>query len=175
MALVPMKKLLDDAVARNGAFGAFSVANMEMVDGTVRAAEEMQTDIVLQMDESWFPAVPFRLMAPMMIRAAKEAKVNIAVHLDHGQSPRLIRKALKEGFTSVMFDGSTMPFRGNILRTREVVAAAGKYGATVEAELGQIGNNDGRTSSAHRLKLTDPMDALQFVQRTGVEIGRAHV
>ncbi|MEA4923025.1 MAG: class II fructose-bisphosphate aldolase [Eubacteriaceae bacterium] len=178
MALVTMKKLLDDAVKRGGAFGAFSVGNMEMVKGAVKAAEKTKTGIVLQIAEVRLKHSPLDLMGPMMVQAAKDSKVNIAVHLDHGQTMPVIKQALELGFTSVMYDGSTMPFRGNIAKTKDVVALAGKYGATVEGELGLVGGSEDG-SEDHGIKCTDPMDALQFVNRTGVDalavaIGNAH-
>ncbi|MGI6721896.1 MAG: class II fructose-bisphosphate aldolase [Anaerovoracaceae bacterium] len=178
MALVTMKKLLDNAMEIGGAVGAFSVGNMEMIKGAVRAAEEMRTDIILQIAEVMLKYSPLDLMGPMMIQAAKDSKVNIAVHLNHGHSMRTLKKALDIGFTSVMYDGSTMPFRGNIQRTKEVVSLASGYGATVEAELGLVGGSEDG-SEDNGIKCTDPMDAMQFIKRTGVDalavaIGNVH-
>jgi fructose-bisphosphate aldolase class II len=178
MALVTMKKLLDDAMARGGAFGAFSVGNMEMIKGAVKAAEETGTDIVLQIAEVRMDYSPLHLMGPMMVQAAKEADVNIAVHLDHGQTMETVEKALALGFTSIMLDGSRLPFEENIALTKQAVAAARAHGATVEAELGLVGGSeDGKSDMG--IRCTDPDDALTFVKATGIDalavaIGNAH-
>ena len=137
MALVTMKKLLEQASKERRGVGAFSVGNMEMVKGAVQAAEEMNTPIILQIAEVRLPHSPLALMGPMMVQAAKEAKVDVAVHLDHGLTVETVKKALELGFTSVMFDSSNYSFEENIERTKEVAELAKGYGATVEAE--QIG------------------------------------
>ena len=97
MALVTMKELLTQATRENRGFGAFSVGNMEMVRGAVRAAEELRTPIILQIAEVRLPDSPLELMGPMMVQAAKEASVNIAVHLDHGLTMETVKKALELG------------------------------------------------------------------------------
>lgn len=178
MALVAMKQLLDQAARENRGCGAFSVGNMEMVRGAVRAAEELKTPIILQIAEVRLPNSPLELMGPMMVQAAKEASVDIAVHLDHGLTMETVKKALELGFTSVMFDGSRKPFEENISCTREVAELAKQYGATVEAELGLVGGSeDGK--SDHGIRCTDPEDAVVFCEKTGVDalavaIGNAH-
>ena len=132
MALVTMKSLLMQAGNEHRGVGAFSVGNMEMVKGAVRAAEEADTPIILQIAEVRLAHSPLELMGPMMVQAAKEAKVDVAVHLDHGLTEETVKKALELGFTSVMYDSSTYPFEENIERTKEIVKLAGIYGATVE-------------------------------------------
>lgn len=178
MALVTMKQLLKQAAAENRGCGAFSVGNMEMVKGAVMAAEELQTPIILQIAQVRLKHSPLHLMGPMMIQAAKEAKVDIAVHLDHGLTMDTVLQALELGFTSVMFDGSSLPFEENIRQVSEVVKTAAKYGATVEAELGVVGGSeDGSTD--HGIRCTDPAEAETFVKETGIDalavaIGNAH-
>lgn len=178
MALVTMKKLLEQAVKENRGVGAFSVGNMEMVKGALQAAEELDTPIILQIAEVRLPHSPLALMGPMMVQAAKEAKVDVAVHLDHGLTMETVKKALELGFTSVMYDSSTYPFEENMARTREVAGLAKKYGATVEAELGLVGGSEDG-SCDHGIRCTDPRDAKIFCERTGVDalavaIGNAH-
>ncbi|HIS05957.1 MAG TPA: class II aldolase [Candidatus Fimenecus stercoravium] len=178
MSLVTMQELLDDAEQNGRAVGAFSVGNMEMVMGAVRAAEELQTPIILQIAEVRLPNSPLHLMGPMMLAAAKNASVDIAVHLDHGLRPETVHKALELGFTSVMFDGSQLPLQENIDIVKNVVNLAGDYGATVEAELGVVGGNEGE-GKAHQILCTDPDDAVRFCDETGVDalavaIGNAH-
>ncbi|MBQ8765463.1 MAG: class II aldolase [Clostridia bacterium] len=178
MALVPMKKLLENAEKNNIAVGAFSVGNMEMVMGAVAAAEELNMPIILQIAECRLKNSPLELMGPMMISAAKNSKVDIAVHLDHGLKIETVEKALKMGFTSVMFDGSTLPLEENIKAVKKVRQMADEYGATVEAELGVVGGNEG-DGAAHEILCTDPNDAKLFCDETGVDalavaIGNAH-
>lgn len=178
MALVTMKSLLEKAKNNHKGVGAFSVGNMEMVKGALQAAEELDTPVILQIAEVRLKHSPLSLMGPMMVQAAREAKVDVAVHLDHGLTMEVVRKALELGFTSVMFDSSAYPFEENMARTREVVRIAGKYGATVEAELGLVGGSEDG-SCDHGIRCTDPEDAKRFCENTGIDalavaIGNAH-
>ena len=178
MALVKMKDLLRRAEEKNIGCGAFSVGNMEMVRGAIRAAEELDTPIILQIAEVRLKNSPLHLMGPMMVQAAKEAKVDVAVHLDHGLTFETVDKALELGFTSVMLDASTLPFEENIARVKAVVEKARKYGATVEAELGLVGGSEDG-SCDHGIRCTDPDDAVVYARETGIDalavaIGTAH-
>ncbi len=176
--LVNMKTLLADAQKGDYAVGSFSIANMEMVRGVVKAAEEANAPIILQIAEVRLNHSPLALIGPLMLAAAKEAKVPVAVHLDHGTTPGCIRQALELGFTSVMFDGSHLPLEENIRLTQEVVAIAKPYGAAVEAEIGCVGGSeDGSEDIA--MRCTDPAQAKRFAEETGVDalavaIGNAH-
>ena len=178
MALVKMKDLLRCAEEKNIGCGAFSVGNMEMVRGAIRAAEELDTPIILQIAEVRLKNSPLHLMGPMMVQAAKEAKVDVAVHLDHGLTFETVDKALELAFTSVMLDASTLPFEENIARVKAVVEKARKYGATVEAELGLVGGSEDG-SCDHGIRCTDPDDAVVYARETGIDalavaIGNAH-
>lgn len=178
MALVKMKDLLRRAEEKNIGCGAFSVGNMEMVRGAIRAAEELDTPIILQIAEVRLKNSPLHLMGPMMVQAAKEAKVDVAVHLDHGLTFETVDKALELGFTSVMLDASTLPFEENIARVKAVVEKARKYSATVEAELGLVGGSEDG-SCDHGIRCTDPDDAVVYARETGIDalavaIGNAH-
>ena len=178
MALVKMKDLLKRAEEKNIGCGAFSVGNMEMVKGAIRAAEELNTPIILQIAEVRLKNSPLHLMGPMMVQAAKEAKVDVAVHLDHGLTFETVDKALELGFTSVMLDASTLPFEENIAKVKTVVEKARKYGATVEAELGLVGGSE-NGSCDHGIRCTDPDDAVVYARETGIDalavaIGNAH-
>ena len=178
MALVKMKDLLKRAEEKNIGCGAFSVGNMEMVKGAIRAAEELNTPIILQIAEVRLKNSPLHLMGPMMVQAAKEAKVDVAVHLDHGFTFETVDKALELGFTSVMLDASTLPFEENIAKVKTVVEKARKYGATVEAELGLVGGSEDG-SCDHGIRCTDPDDAVVYARETGIDalavaIGNAH-
>lgn len=178
MALVKMKKLLEQAEAEGIGIGAFSVGNMEMIMGAVQAAEELQTPIILQIAEVRLKNSPLEFVGPMMVSAAQKSKVDIAVHLDHGLTIETVKAALNMGFTSVMLDASTSPFEENISKTQEVVGLAKRFGATVEAELGLVGGSEDGSSN-HGIKCTDPEDARVFTERTGIDalaiaIGNAH-
>lgn len=178
MALVTMKALLEQARAERRGVGAFSVGNIEMVKGAVQAVEKLRTPIILQIAEVRLKHSPLHLMGPMMVQAAKEAEVDIAVHLDHGLTIETVRQALELGFTSVMYDCSAYSFAENIERTREAAELARAYGATVEAELGLVGGSEDG-SCDHGIRCTDPRDAKIFCERTGVDalavaIGNAH-
>ncbi len=178
MALCSMKELLHQAEKQNAAVGSFSVGNMEMVMGAIKAAEEMNTPIMLQIAEIRLKQSPLALMAPMMVAAAKQAKVDVAVHFDHGISPEIIKQALDFGFTSVMYDGSCRPLAENVAQTKEIVALAAGYGADVEAELGVIGKDEaGRIVGKE--SYTNPKDALFFAENASVTalavaIGNSH-
>ena len=173
-----MKQLLFDAKKNNCAVGAFSVGNMEMVMGAIRAAEDTETPIIIQIAEKRLINSPLELMAPMMVSAARNSKVNVAVHLDHGLTVDCIINALNFGFTSVMLDCSLKPLDENIMLTKNVVELAAGYGATVEAELGVVGGNEG-DKQEHIITYTDPETAKMFCEQTGVDalavaIGNAH-
>lgn len=175
--LCSMKELMAEAAKKNAAVSSFSVYNMETVKGVIQAAEEAGIPVIIQIAESRFPYAPLELMAPMMVNAAREAKVKIAVHLDHGLHLETVQKALDYGFTSVMFDGSQMPLEENIRLTKEAVRMAAAYDAAVEGEIGCVGGNEGMGDIQDRY--TRPEEAARFARETGVDalaisIGNAH-
>ena len=176
--LVNIRDLLADAEKGNYAVGSFSVANMEMVLGAVQAAEELNAPIILQIAEVRLKQSPLEIIGPLMVAAAKSAKVPVAVHFDHGKTLKKINQALEIGFTSVMFDGSHLPLDENIAMTNRVIESAKKYDAAVEAEIGCVGGSeDGSEDIA--INCTKPEDAVKFESETGVAalavaIGNAH-
>ena len=178
MALVTLKELITRANRLKIAVGAFSVGNMEMILGAIRAAEEMNTPIIIQIAEVRLPTSPLEIIGPMMVAAAENSSVDVCVHLDHGLKYETICKALEIGFSSVMIDGSLLSLEENIALTRKVVEAAQEYGASVEAELGVVGGNEGG-GKGHEIKYTDPSIADKFCKETGVDalavaVGNAH-
>ena len=178
MALVNMKDLLADAQKKNYAVGSFSIANMEMVLGVIKAAEETKSPIILQIAEVRLNHSPLALIGPLMVAAAKKAKVPVAVHLDHGTTLDCIKEALELGFTSVMFDGSHLPFEENVENTKKVVELAKPYGAAVEAEIGCVGGSEDGSVDIE-MHCTSPLQAKEFFEKTGVDalaiaIGNAH-
>ncbi len=176
--LVNMKELLADAEKGNFAVGSFSVANMEMVLGVLKAAEELKAPVILQIAEVRLKQSPLEVIGPLMVAAAKNAPTPVAVHFDHGKTMEKISQALEIGFTSVMFDGSHLPLDENIKQTNEVIKKAKEYGAAVEAEIGCVGGSeDGSEDIA--INCTKPEDAVRFEKETGVDalaiaIGNAH-
>lgn len=178
MALVKMTELLEDARKKNYAVGSFSIANMEMVKGALKAAEEMHSPMILQIAEVRLTNSPLELIGPLMVSAAKNTKVPVAVHFDHGLTLENIEKALEIGFTSVMIDGSHLSFDENVKITKRVKELADKYGADVEAEIGQVGGSEDGSENIE-MKVTNLKDAKRFVQETRVDalavaIGNAH-
>lgn len=178
MALINMKELLLKADKENYAVGAFNVANMEMVIGAIKAAEDLNSPIIIQIAEGRLDYSPLDLIGPMMIEAAKKSSVDIAVNFDHGLTLKNIKKALEVGFTSVMIDGSKLPLDENIKLTKDVIKEARKYGASVEAEVGRVGGSEDESENLSIL-YTDAEDAKRFVKETNIDvlavaIGNAH-
>ena len=178
MPLVTLKELINRADEKKIAVGAFSVGNMEMVLGAIKAAETMQTPIIIQIAEVRLPTSPLNVIGPMMVAAAKNSSVDICVHLDHGLNFETVETALDIGFSSVMLDGSLLSYEENIALTKRVVKKAKEYGASVEAELGIVGGNEGE-GKAHKIQCTDPDSAKEFCYNTGIDalavaIGNSH-
>ncbi len=178
MPLVNMKPLLENARKGGYAVGSFSVANMEMVLGVLKAVEETQSPAIIQIAEVRLNHSPLEIIGPLMVAAAKNSSVPIAVHFDHCKTPKKIKQALETGFTSVMLDGSHLPFEENARITAEIKALAAQYGADCEGEIGCVGGSeDGSEDIA--INCTSPAQALEFYQKTGVDalavaIGNAH-
>lgn len=176
--LVNMRELLKDAQNGNYAVGSFSVANMEMVLGVLKAARELSAPVILQIAEVRLKQSPLEIIGPLMVAAAENADTPVAVHFDHGKTEEKIKQALDLGFTSVMFDGSHLPLDENIATTKRIIDIAGKYNASVEAEIGCVGGSeDGSEDIA--INCTKPQDAVRFEAKTGVDalaiaIGNAH-
>lgn len=178
MALAKLGDLLQSVKDNTYAIGAFNVSNMEMAMGAIKAAEEMQAPIIIQIAEGRLRYSPLNILGPIMMAAAKAAKVPIAVHLDHGGTMETIKLALDLGFTSVMFDGSKYPLDENIQRTKEVVDLAKSYGADVEAEIGRVGGAEGDYKAVD-IAITSVEEAKRMAEETNVDalavaIGTAH-
>lgn len=176
--LVNMRELLADAMDGNYAVGSFSVANMEMVLGVLKAAEELKAPVILQIAEVRLKQSPLEVIGPLMVAAAENASTPVAVHFDHGKTLEKITQALDIGFTSVMFDGSHLPLEENIAFTNKVISVADEYDAAVEAEIGCVGGSeDGSEDIA--INCTKTEDAVRFESETQVDalaiaIGNAH-
>lgn len=176
--LVNMRDLLADAQDGNYAVGSFSVANMEMVLGVLKAAKELNAPVILQIAEVRLKQSPLEIIGPLMVAAAENADTPVAVHFDHGKTVEKITQALDIGFTSVMFDGSHLPLDENIAMTKQIMQIAKEYDASVEAEIGCVGGSeDGSEDIA--VNCTKVEDAVRFESETQVDalaiaIGNAH-
>lgn len=176
MSLVNMRDLLRQAEAGGYAVGSFSVANMECIRGVIQSAEACRAPIILQIAEARLAHSPLYLIGPMMLAAARHARVPVAVHLDHGKTLPCIQEALELGFTSVMCDGSLLPIAENVALTAQVVAMAGRTGSAVEAEVGRVGKGeDGSEAQEEIASIADclRMDATG-IDALAVGIGNAH-
>lgn len=178
MALVSLNELLIKAKKENYAVGAFNVANMEMILGALKAAEELNSPIILQIAEVRLKYSPLHLIGPMMVAAGKKSKIPVVIHLDHGMSEKIIGEALKIGFSSVMIDGSEYTLDKNIILTNNIKKMANKYNASVEGEIGVIGGSEDN-SRALEIQYARVDDVIKFYERTkisaiAVAIGNAH-
>lgn len=181
MALVPAHKILNHARMRRYGIPCLLAGNLEMLIGQVRAAEKAQAPLILAFNVAVTPQVPMDLVMPAMVSAAKQAAVPIATILDHGSSLEQAILAIELGSSSVMYDGSSLPFEENVRSTKEVVRAAHTAGVSVEGELGAVGGSSVELASGgiHTSSFTDPDLATEFVDRTGIDVlavsfGNAH-
>lgn len=178
MAFVTAKEMLVKARQGGYAVGAFNVENMEMVKAVIAAAEELRAPVMLQTTPSTVAYGTLATFAGIVFAEAKKAQVPVALHLDHGNSFELAVQAVREGYTSLMIDGSGKDFEDNIHLTKRVVDVAAPNGIPVEAELGKVGGKEDALEEEADAN-TDPGQAAEFVERTGVDslavaIGTAH-
>ncbi len=169
--LVSMREILADAVRGNYAVGGFNCASLESAMGAIRASEELGIPFILQHAPAHEKYIPLAVAGPIMIQLARAAKTPVAVHLDHGDSIEICLRALAMGFTSVMFDGSALPYEENMKATAFVAKTAHTLGATTEAELGSMPHNFNGELKEYTPEdfYTKPDEAARFVQTTGVD------
>ena len=182
--LVNMNEVLYPAKKNQYAVGLFNTINLEFARGIIEAAEETQSPIIMGTAEVLFPYGPLEEVSYFLIPMAKKAKVPVVVHLDHGMHKDICLRALELGYTSIMYDCSTDPYEVNVEKVREMAEIAHSYGATIEGELGHVGQNEGALEGDIHLEdprkyFTDPKLAKDFVQKTGVDalavaVGNAH-
>lgn len=178
MALVTAKEMMLQAQEGKYAIGAFNVENMEMVMAVIAAAEELRAPVILQTTPSTVKYAGLHMYAANVAAAAKRASVPVAIHLDHGSSFALAMQALREGYTSIMIDGSHEVFEENIALSKRVADACLPSDIPVEAELGKVGGKEDDLDGGAG-GYTDPMEAKEFVEKTSVTslavgIGTAH-
>lgn len=178
--LVTLNEILETARDRHCAVGAFNTPNLECITAVIGAAEKLNVPVIISHAELHESVSPLAVIGPVMIQAAQRAGVPVCVHLDHCETLSYMEKALELGFTGVMYDGSSLPYEVNVENTRKAVAAAGKFGAGVEAELGQLASREGgQTENPVGPVYTDPELAERFCRETGIDalapsFGTAH-
>ncbi len=178
MPLVTSEQMLKDACRDHYAVGAFNAENMEMVQGIIEAAEELKSPVIIQTTPGTIKYASLKYYRAIVSAGAERSTVPIALHLDHGSSFELASQAYREGYTSIMIDGSKLPFEENIALTKRVVTMCGAGGIPVEAELGRVGGKEDDTVADGDI-YTEPDKAVQFVKETAVTslavaIGTAH-
>ena len=180
MALITTKEMFKKALVNDYAVGAFNVNNMEIIQGIVDAASIENAPLILQVSAGARKYAKPAYLLKLVEAAIEDTGLDIALHLDHGEDFDICKKCIDDGFTSVMIDGSKHPFEENIALTKQVVEYAHAHGVVVEAELGKLaGVEDNIKVDTRSATFTDPDEAVEFVERTGVDslaiaIGTSH-
>ncbi|HOE57125.1 MAG TPA: class II fructose-1,6-bisphosphate aldolase [Bacillota bacterium] len=180
MPLINSREMFKKAYEGQYAVGAFNVNNMEIIQGIVDAAKEENAPLILQVSAGARKYAKHVYLMKLVEAAVEDSGLPICLHLDHGEDFEICKSCIDGGFTSVMIDGSKHPFEENIALTKKVVEYAHEKGIVVEAELGKLaGVEDAVKVSAGDATYTDPDQAVEFVERTGVDslaiaIGTSH-
>lgn len=184
--LVNLKEILRIAEAKKIAIGSFNTPNLESIQAVIGAAEELNVPVIIMHAEVHENISPLSIIGKVMVQCAKDAKIPVCVHLDHGEHLEYLNRALEIGFTSVMYDGSALPYEENVANTCIAVSMAHRIGASVEAEIGTLGKRElayhfTQPDMADEPKqvYTNPYDAERFVKETGIDalacsFGTAH-
>lgn len=177
--LVNLNEILQDAEKKKYGVGLFNMLNLEMARGIIEAAEEEKSPLILGVAEVHLPLIPFEYASEIMVHIAKKAKVPVCLHFDHGTDYSKIMEAIKAGFSSVMYDGSSLPYEVNIANTKEVSKVAHSLGVTVEAELGHVGQGACESDYGSEDLYTKVNEVNDFIDRADVDalavaIGTAH-
>lgn len=175
--LATLNDVLPKAQAGQYAVGLFNATDSDMLEAVIGAAEELRSPIILGTAEVLLPYGELSLIAPGLIAAAKRATVPVVVHYDHGLTLERCEEALSLGFSSIMFDGSAHDYETNVALTRRAAAMAHSFGASIEGEIGHVGDacDDAQLSGMY----TTPEEAVEYLEKTGVDalavaIGTAH-
>lgn len=176
--LVNLNDVLKKAQEGKYAVGLFNTTDSDMLEAVISAAEELDSPVVIGTAEVLLPYGELQLIGPSIIEAAKRARVPVVVHYDHGLTFDRCMEALRLGFSSVMFDGSAKDYESNLEETREIVKIAHSFGASVEGEIGHVGNADAGDEELTDM-YTTPDEAAAYIKATGVDalaiaIGSAH-
>lgn len=175
--LVNMNEVLKYAEEKGCCIGAFDTPNLEILMAVIRAAEKRGEPVIIQHAQLHEKEMPIRIIGPVMVRMAEDAKVPVCAMLDHGEDMDYVKLALDLGFTAVMIDGSSKPYEENVRLTREAVALAREYGANVEAEIGIVTGHEGKEFHIDEPgdAYTNPDLAARFVRDTGIDALAASV
>ncbi len=184
MALINMTDLLAHAKQNKYSVGAFNITNLDFIETIMDAAVESNSPVIMQLAEVHFRYLNLEDIAPVLINAAKNVSIPVCIHLDHGKSLKTMIRAIRAGFTSIMYDGSEHPLEENIKNTAEVVKIAHSVGVSVEGELGNVGGEAigveaAAPHTASEEFYTKVEDALRFTDETGLDtlaisIGNVH-
>ena len=181
MPLINLQKILAPAYQQGYAVGAFNVVNFEFLEAIIVAATAKRSPVILNIAEVHFPYVNLETICPVIKQIAANADIPIALNLDHCLNFNSAVRALQNGFSSIMFDGSKLAYEENVRQTQEIVKMCHAVDVSVEAELGQVGGAEGGglVGSANAQYFTDPLMAVDFVKQTNVDalavaIGNAH-
>lgn len=176
MSLVSIKEMLEKAREGHYAVPAFDVADYRMARAVIDVAEELRAPVILMGLPGDLADEQFAHLSVDFHSLALNAKVPVCIHLDHATDFERIKKAIAQGYSSVMFDGSALPFAENVRKTREVVDYAHAFGVSVEAELGHVGDGivgssseSAKGKSGHASTMTDPAELRRFVEETKVD------
>lgn len=178
--LVTMNDLLLPAMNQGYGVGYFNTLDVEMARAVIETAEELHAPVMLGIAEILLPTMELERAAEYLIPMAQKASVPVCVHYDHGLTYERCMQALRLGFTSIMYDCSTLPYEENVANMAEMARACHAMGVTIEGELGHVGDNDDAESNKNPSDYyTDPEIAADYVQRTGIDalavaVGNAH-
>ena len=182
--LVNMNEVLYPAKKGKYAVGLFNTVNLELARGVIAAAEELHSPVIIGTAEILLPYGPLEELSYFLLPMIKKASVPIVLHLDHGLQEETCKKALELGFSSIMYDCSMDEYDTNVDKVAAMAELAHKYGATIEAELGHVGDNEDSVEGSNRVEdpahfYTDPLQAKDFVEKTKVDalavaVGTAH-
>lgn len=173
--LVTLKEILNWTERHRCAVGSFNTPNLESIMAVVNAAEECKVPVIIQHAQIHERFMPISVIGQIMLDMAEKADIPVCVHLDHGETLEYIGKALEMGFTSVMYDGSALPYEENVQNTQQAVYMARRTGASVEAEIGSMGKREtgiqkvGDPEEDLSKIYTDPNQAKEFAEKTGID------
>ncbi len=175
--LANLNDVLFPAREKGYAVGLFNTVNLELARGVIAAAEELNAPVIIGTAEILLPYAPLEELSWLLLPMAKKASVPVVLHLDHGLREETCQQALELGFSSIMYDCSTDPYEVNVRKTADMAKLAHQYGATIEAELGHVGETVNASDPSEYY--TDPAQAKDFVEKTNVDalaiaVGTAH-
>lgn len=171
MGLVTLNEVLPEAYRSGYAAGAFNALNIEFAQGILEGAIRERSPVIIQVSGSAIEHSGLEVMAAVVRAMGQDGEIPVVLHLDHARDLGLVERAINGGFTSVMFDGSELPFEDNVRLTKQVAEMAHSSGLTAEGELGLVPSAGDREWSMEDLRgyMTDPAEARAFVEQTGVD------